>query len=173
MKKRIFISLPVPKKHKKELSVFAKQLKIEGNLVPQKNYHITLLFLGEIDENSIPRISKKIAKIAAETKSFNLEVSSIENKIIFKKNMIWVNFNQSKKFNSLALFLRNELKDFTLDVKKQIPHITLAKTKNAKISQLESPRFDPIQIDQIDLMESHLFEKHAEYKIIKSFPFEK
>ena len=52
MKQRLFIAIPIPENIKKELINITK-LPDNFRLTQPQNLHITILFLGETDENNI------------------------------------------------------------------------------------------------------------------------
>lgn len=61
MKLRCFIAVEIPEDIKKKISVLKKEIR--GKIVPDENMHITLKFLGNIDEKHIPALVDKLKKV--------------------------------------------------------------------------------------------------------------
>ncbi|MCD8020321.1 MAG: hypothetical protein LUF92_12300 [Clostridiales bacterium] len=57
---RFFIGIALPEKVRNTLADDAEKLQkaIPGRYAPKSNYHITLVFIGEINQNSIPGIKR-------------------------------------------------------------------------------------------------------------------
>lgn len=61
MKVRCFVAVEIPDEIKKKISLLKKE--IHGKIVPDENMHITLKFLGNIDERHIPALVDKLRKV--------------------------------------------------------------------------------------------------------------
>ena len=66
---RCFIAIDIPTKLKKEIYVFQKTLPSELKLVKPENMHITLKFLGEVNEKEIVSKLKGIKIVPFESKT--------------------------------------------------------------------------------------------------------
>ena len=61
---RVFISLNIPKEIKKEIKKIQNKLpEFNGKITEENNLHLTLKFLGEISEQRVEEIRKKLRKI--------------------------------------------------------------------------------------------------------------
>ena len=61
---RCFLAIDLPEEFKEELLIIEKEIQpfLSGNFIESKNMHLTLKFLGEIDENRLKEIIKKLKK---------------------------------------------------------------------------------------------------------------
>ena len=54
---RLFLAIDIPENLKEEVAKFQEQFKIKGiKLVEKENLHITVKFLGEVDEEKLKEI---------------------------------------------------------------------------------------------------------------------
>ncbi|PIP20527.1 MAG: RNA 2',3'-cyclic phosphodiesterase [Candidatus Omnitrophica bacterium CG23_combo_of_CG06-09_8_20_14_all_40_11] len=91
---RTFIAIELPKEIKDSLSRLQEQLKAthaDVKWVAPENIHLTLKFLGEIDDKKLEKIVKIIFDTAREKSKFQLRISSLGAfpKIDFPR-IIWV-----------------------------------------------------------------------------------
>ena len=131
------------------------------------NLHLTLQFIGNVDEDIIPEIQNTLNKIAPLYKPFHItlgQVRSFPN--LQNPRIIWIGVN-SPKLPKIQLHIRQELEKIitNLDAKSFSSHITLARIKsplsNIQNTQLQSCyKLNNEQItnkiESIDLMASQL-----------------
>jgi len=165
---RLFFAIDIPKDIKEKISVFLKDSEISGNLVDKDNYHITLKFLGEI-EDLLPEVIKSVEDI-----SFSSFECSLKNLGLFgPKNSPAVLFIEVNKglddLNTLNKLIDKATAKYNQDFKFQ-PHLTLARTpmipKNIKDYNFKSIDFP---VKEYHLMESTVKKGKVLYKKIKSF----
>jgi len=158
---RIFVALPLLAEWKKfAFTVSEKNSSIEKiSWTPQDNLHVTLFFIGEIEENNLEKISSVLKNIFIDKKPYSLEFESIEIKgKKSKPSMVWIKFRKSESFSLLSEKIHEAIKEFmTIEVthKDPIPHCTLARIKaGADISNLDlnfSPPSNEILVDHGEL----------------------
>lgn len=185
-KRRLFIAIKIPNELKKNLVNFQKQFETKDiNWTKFENLHITVQFLGWVDENKIFSIEKDIEKAAQVATPFNL---NFEN-IIFAppqktKRMIWAVFNcegQYEKlvkniFESMKKYINLKLWNENIMRRERTSHITLARFKNLDIAKnidlkrvrIENKKF---KVSEISLWESKLSRDGAKYQILNKFNF--
>lgn len=185
-KRRLFIAIKIPNELKKNLVNFQKQFETKDiNWTKFENLHITVQFLGWVDENKIFSIEKDIEKAAQVATPFNL---NFEN-IIFAppqktKRMIWAVFNcegQYEKlvkniFESMKKYINSKLWNENIMRRERTSHITLARFKNLDIAKnidlkrvrIENKKF---KVSEISLWESKLSRDGAKYQILNKFNF--
>ncbi len=166
--KRIFVAVNLPKEIKESLEK-AKEPFEEGAVrwVKKENLHITLLFLGDIKEEGVDDIYKKLKDLLKQEKSFFLETKKIEYDNIYNPRLIWVVLKENKGLEQIARSLGNV---------KFKPHITLARIKAWAFKAIEVEERPVIEkainlsfsIDSIEIMESILKKTGPEYKVLKS-----
>jgi 2'-5' RNA ligase len=195
MKKRLFIAIDIPYALRHKLTVLQKEYKAQDNIgpdtsvriswTPDKNMHITVQFLGWVDENKILNIKNQILKIVQEIRPFNLEF----RKIAYappgaQKRMIWAMFSESSQYNILVTSINKKMKkyihprlwDENVMREERIPHITLARFKNAQIAKNyllpnTSMGEKGFRVETIYLYESKLSKQGSQYRKLKEFKF--
>lgn len=61
---RTFIAIEIPEKIKREIEKIQNQLpEFDGKLTKRENLHLTLKFLGEVDEEKIEKVKEKLKEI--------------------------------------------------------------------------------------------------------------
>ncbi len=135
---RTFIAIELPKEIKDFLSRLQEELKACGadvKWVAPENIHLTLKFLGEIDEKKLEKITGIIEETAQGKNKFQVCISSLGAfpKIDFPR-VIWVGVDTGDK----------EVKDIAKDLEEKIAkigipkedrpfssHITIGRTKSS------------------------------------------
>ena len=193
MEKRIFIAINLPEDIKRKIRKKEEEMK---NLIPyelreksvkwekEENFHITILFIGNVNQQELPLIGKAIEKAVSGLKKIKIEGESIafnsENPL--NQKIIWLRIKNSRELSILAAKIKKEVeKEIRLPFSKNnfYPHITLG-----RIRKWVWKMIDPEEIpslgeefnfsffsDRVDLMESKLSKKGANYYLIESFQF--
>lgn len=185
MLRRIFIAINLSENIKQELAQFQKKWPaLPCRWLEKQTLHITLAFLGHLNEERLSHVFEIIEKKAEQNKPFSITL----NRICYgpgKKippRLIWAQAENSKEFFKLQKDLEKELYNLKIHSKsKPQAHITLARIKKwnwQRIEPEERPEVNlPISIEipvhSIELMESHLKRTGAEYKVLKSVPLSK
>ena len=179
MKKKLFISIPLSKEILEKLIIYQEQYPQEFiRWIPSKNLHITIYFLGKIDQKLISELISKLNYIAVQTKYFALEFEQIiKAPNDHRPSMIWAKFKNNEKFESLTKIISQEVKEFIENQnlyknKKTIPHVTIARCKNSfklKKLKLNQTKLSNLEVDSFHLMESQLNSDSAIYSIIETF----
>ncbi|MBU3918512.1 RNA 2',3'-cyclic phosphodiesterase [Patescibacteria group bacterium] len=180
---RVFIAVNLPEEIKEKLFSFGKKYQsLPAKWVEKENIHITVLFLGNLDDNQLFETIQNTKQILKNHKPFLVEIEQLtygpDNKIPPK--MIWAKVKKNKEFSCLkndienALFDLPEYKYKTKEGKSFSPHITIARIESFKFRALpNNPEIDiplnmQFEINSIDIMESVLTKKGPEYTILES-----
>ena len=122
---RAFISIEFPEEIKKEISKIQNQLpEFKGKKTEFENLHLTLKFLGEVDEGKIEKIKQELSEI--KTKQFDSEINSIG---IFSDRIIWLGI---KNCDELQKEIDERLEDLFEKEKRFMGHLTIARVKSAR-----------------------------------------
>ena len=175
--KRIFIGLQFPSSVCDEL----KNLKggvIGANWVSYENYHLTLRFLGECDNDLLDDIYLALSQIR--TCSFTLQIQGVNH---FKKKGVIKSLWVGTVKNPSLIMLKKEI-DLMLqkiNIKKEgrafYPHVTLAKLFRPRLSEVTF--FEQINnlfcskkipIDHITIFESHSLKGGSMYQPLTKIP---
>lgn len=137
---RCFIAIELDNETRKFLTDVQNHLAeqgLNGKFTHIKNLHLTLKFLGEINEFIYCDICKMLKKVARRHKLFVLELDRIGKFNKGNKNIVWAGFSENKNLLSLFRDLQSEL-EVIMPIKKESyykPHITLA--REAVLTQRE------------------------------------
>ncbi len=131
MNHRLFVALPIPPDIRSNI---INNIKLPSNfrITKPHNLHITILFLGETDENKIPKIIKKLEEITNTYNAFNLEISYYDKfPPTGSPRIIYVSGENGKKeLLNLANEIRNKLNTLGFYDKKGFKyHVTVARLK--------------------------------------------
>jgi RNA 2',3'-cyclic 3'-phosphodiesterase len=120
---------------------FINDIKKTGaalKLVDLQNIHVTLKFLGDVEEKHLKAIKKSMIEIAKDVKPFTI---SLEGADVFpnKKYMkvLWIGIKQATMLSTLAYGLNDSLSllGFKKEKKSFMPHLTIARVKTSKNKQ--------------------------------------
>lgn len=187
---RTFIAINLPQKAKNIIAetisdwqnLLADQIELPIKWTLGANLHLTLVFLGNITDDDILIIGKKITQIAASTEPFYLHFTNfVYGPKDFVKtdmpHMIWLEGEENPKL----IALQNELeKAFEMggQKKKFTPHITIGRIKTS--SKAEINKFPKtfnkkceitVPVSSIEFMESELRPGRPQYTVLLSASF--
>lgn len=176
--RRCFIALDLPRESINELKGIQKMIKdnftFTGKFTEPENLHLTLKFLGEIDNEKIEEARKKLSKLKFD--QFEAKLGKLG--VFSKKNpkILWVELKGADS-------LQNEI-DYVLNglFKKErrfMGHITIARIKYIKekkelLEYLASLKLKShFTIDKFFLKKSELYSEGPVYGDIEEFILEK
>lgn len=178
MKRKIFVSINIREKDKKKLSrLIEKWLVFPVKWIKEDNLHITLLFLGHINDDSLKEICDRVREAAVKSDIFDLEFNQIslgpdkEN-----PRMVWLNGKISEELRILQENTEKKLGIFVASKKSFSPHITLGKIRARKWKNLENkPEIFSkvtmvVSVESIEVMASDFIDDGPEYTVIESCP---
>ncbi|KXG43821.1 RNA 2',3'-cyclic phosphodiesterase [Tepidibacillus decaturensis] len=135
---RLFVALKlaehVKNELKQQLPIIRNSLQL-GKWVPEENWHITLLFLGEVDEKEMESLDQALNEAVKNVVPFQLQLKNIsafpsEN----KPNILWAGVHGDLQMlnklyqNFVEALTKTKI---TFDAKpKYTPHVTLARKVN-------------------------------------------
>ena len=177
---RVFISVSVPKeivdiKEMLKSTVDAKGTKIRW--VRNGSMHLTLKFIGNTTEKSIDTINKTIHDVVKGKSVIDLSISGTGCFSKGKKvNALWVGVKgEIEELKKLVVKIDNKLEPlgFSIEQRKYLPHITIARINNTQKNKLDISQFMnttftdlPMKIVKINLMQSQSFSKGSFYTIL-------
>lgn len=142
-------------------------LPLKAKFVERENLHISITFLGEINEN---KYLPKLDEIAKLFKKFEVVLNDI--KLIPNESFVRVIalniFDESNTITKIAEKIGGDYKE---------PHLTLARVKEIfdkkafkeKIALIKTER-KKFNVDKISFVESILTREGPIYKVVKDFP---
>ncbi len=178
---RCFMALPIPKKYQQECQVLVQGL--QKHSLPVKwvafgNYHVTLKFIGEIQEDMLPSIVEQVELTVTEFFPFTL---SLEKTGAFplrgKPRVLWVGVREpGSRLGALANQLNRRLEALGLpgEARSFSPHLTLGRVRPGGSMDRELLTMDfateTFQVSEVVLYESRLTPAGPIYTPLKIFP---
>jgi 2'-5' RNA ligase len=178
---RTFVSVPIPREIRENTLREAKSLLEDTRIRWSKpeNLHLTLKFLGEVPETSLPSIKEELARISLIHSTFEISISGLgafpsEG----RARVVWAGVEEGA--DSLSLLAGDveaslEALGFEKEQRPFHPHVTLGRCgKKPLWLNLEglNPVLRGFSADRIELMQSTLTDKGATYSLLASFLLE-
>lgn len=182
MKHRIFIAVNIPPQVKRRLlDIQEKHFDLPVRWTKIDNLHITLSFLGDIDDEHIMEMCKKTADVISKNKTFSIKINKVvygpPNKI--PPRMVWIEGEKNMKLGKIQKELEESLCEYSQkeENKGYTPHITLGRIKTWQWKQIEPEERPEIEeelniqfeVNSIEIMESYLKKGGPRYEILESY----
>jgi 2'-5' RNA ligase len=174
---RLFVGLKLPETARTELSIIASGLPGARWVAPQ-NLHLTLRFIGDVDEGLAEDIDGKLAGVAAP--DFEVTLGAVD---CFhtrgRVRMVWAGVSAGPQLTALQAKIESAAVRAGLDPegRKFKPHVTLARMKNAPLVSvrpyLEAHggfRGSRFRVSEFTLFRSHLGRSGADYESLVDYP---
>ncbi len=183
MSHRIFIAVNLPENVKKKLAEYEEGWPdLPVRWTKKENLHITLVFLGYLNDEELLETINIAKDIAPKIKPFSINL----NRIIYgppKKmppRIVWVEGEKNQELADLQKDLENSLYGGSekSEMKPYSPHITLGRIKTWEFRKLEPEERPEVnkdislsfEVNSIEVMESQLKRGGPEYTILESCP---
>jgi len=164
---RLFLGIGFSDEIKFKINEIEESVKtkiISGSLVPVENHHITIHFLGNIEENRVQKLKEILETAASKLNPFYLQFDQLGLFSKRKGNIIWLGLKENEELQKCHAILKELLlsNEFSAETMPYTPHITLV--RNAKIDREtfslekindETPKInDLVYVDRLILFES-------------------
>ena len=169
---RCFIGIDLPSSAIKEIERLQNKIEphFTGKVTESKNLHLTLKFLGEIDNDTLKKVKKKLFLIKFQPFELYIDKLGVFSKKFVK--IVWV-----KVFNvPLQQLIDNSLADIFEKEWRFMGHITIARIKNLKnknsfLELINKTKVNKIvfMIKEFYLKESILQKEGPVYKVISRY----
>lgn len=168
---RAFIALELPDELIDELGnvVHTLAATTPGRYIPRANYHLTLAFLGEIDESEARCAIDVLDKASAGRSEPLLILDGLGTFGKDRNTTLWVGVRATSEIITLGAYVRQELdqQGIYYDRKPLRPHITIA--RKVQLGEMVSFRTcHPAPAPRITLFRSILNESGATYQPLYS-----
>lgn len=167
---RTFIAIELPREIKDSLASLQEQLKKSGadvKWVEPQNIHLTLKFLGEIDDKKLDKITNVLEAVAKDRSSFQIYITSCGAfpKIDYPR-VIWVGIERGDK----------ETKEISKDLEEKLATIGISKedrpfSSHITIGRLRSPLKREKLVLDLKAKENNLGQEHWEFTVTKIILF--
>lgn len=171
---RLFVSIDLPGKVREKLHSWLPD-RPDLQYTKQEQLHLTLLFLGECEEQEVDLIVSLLKTVQFAT--FKLVIEGM-GAFPGKNNprVIWAGINKHPELINLQNQISGKLDTFTDNEARRpyIPHITLARTKNFFNAQKSNELFEPgeriiVNVESFSLKKSVLSPQGSIHTILHTF----
>jgi RNA 2',3'-cyclic 3'-phosphodiesterase len=171
---RLFVGIALPPELKLRLSILCSGVP-GARWADPGNYHLTLRFIGEVDEGLAGDIDAALAQLRAPR--FDVSLAGVGH---FGDRMLWVGVEK----NPALVHLRDKVESVLVrlglppETRRYAPHVTLARLRNANLAKLQSFieanalfRADAFRVERFSLVASYqtksgaLYEDQADYTL--------
>lgn len=182
--KRVFIAIDIPLE-----SGVVKQINtLKSEFINEKikwvkphQYHITIQFLGNVENSDILHINESLVKVTGNLSGFSLELTEFGVFKNFKNpRVLWIGFKPCEELVKLKNAVEEEMTKFGFEKsdKSFSPHLTIARIKTLRqgeklkelINSYNGITLQIVEVEEIILYESILKPEGPEYKVIKRHP---
>jgi RNA 2',3'-cyclic 3'-phosphodiesterase len=170
---RLFVGIALPPELKLRLSLLCAGVP-GARWVDPGNYHLTLRFIGEVDEGLASDIDAALLQIRAPR--FDVTVAGVGR---FGDRLLWVGVDK----NPPLLHLRDKVESSLVrlgleaDTRRYAPHVSLARLRNASETKLQAFlqenalfRAEPFPVAQYSLIASYLTKSGSIYEDQADYP---
>ena len=127
---RLFVAIELYSEQFKEIQDSLRNIK--GKMTFPKTYHITIKFLGEVDESKIDEIKQKLVSIKFDKFSLTLDKLGVFPNENYVK-VLWIGVKPHEQLKELQAKVEESLKGFNFRKDHKFhPHITIARVKFLK-----------------------------------------
>jgi len=179
MQRKIFIGVDLPTEVKKRLTQKVEQWKgLPVRWSKEENLHLTLIFLGYVDDELIFDVCKKVKDAVEKMEAFDIELSKIELGPTQDKDarVVWFTGKSNQELKVLAESIEKELGIFRENKKEFKPHITLGRVQKYNWQKLKAvPEISEdfsvlLPMDSVQIFESAIIDGKRKFAVIDSNP---
>lgn len=170
---RTFIALDLPPDFVDDAAALARRLSasMEGRFLPRDTYHLTLAFLGDVDEAQLAAATDALEAACTGASPVPLRSDGLGKFGRVSDATLWLGIASTPELEQLATRLRDELRDrdVPFDAKPFKAHLTLA--RRVRIPHVGLPHLAFPQDDQavaVTLCKSTLDRAGAIYKPLRT-----
>ena len=177
---RTFIAVPVPDSIRSQIADFQstlRQQKADIKWVRSESIHITLKFLGDVQEDKIEEISRILQVCIEDVDSFILSITgtgAFPN--LQRPRVLWIGIEQGlRQLGDLSKRINRALEDIGFESEKRpfSGHVTLGRVRSPNrlgltIEKMMKLGFEsnPFKIENVLFMKSDLKPTGAEYTVL-------
>ena len=177
---RLFTALDLPDPALDAVLAFRDSVNLPApaRWTPRDNHHITLRFIGEVDEDHAASIEKALGAV----RTASIQVKPLGLGVLPSRRnprVLTVRIDPTKPLRSLYSALQNTLETVGVETEDRTyrPHITLARLQNTRpeplyavLRDLEGPQIEPFTVDCYSLYDSTLAPDGAVHTVRATYP---
>ena len=181
---RCFISVTLPddvRRPMADLIAELKKTKPDVSWVPAENIHLTLKFLGNIDDSLIPLIKERITKKLSHYNAFYIKIVGVGCFPSERRpRVLWIGVERSDLLNSIQKDMEAEVEEFGFAPEDRpfSPHLTFGRVRSQRgiaemlrrVTEFRTADFGLVEVKSIHIMKSDLKPTGAEHTSIAAIP---
>lgn len=172
---RLFVGLGLPDEVAAKLALMAAGIP-GARWVERRNLHLTLRFIGEVEEGIAQEIHECLGEIRAA--AFELAITGFGTFGRNKPNALWAAVAKSSEITHLQAKVDAALvrAGIAPEGRKFVPHVTLARLKDPPVARVQefiagnSPFRAECPVETFILFRSRLGRGGAEYEAVAEYP---
>ncbi len=178
---RLFVAVDLSEEIRDSISKLSKTFAVKGiKTVEKENLHLTLKFLGEVQDSKKDRIISALDEI--EYKKFRINLKGVG---YFpggsKLRVIWVGVHSgAKQLETLANLVEDKMVELKFKKERRfVPHTTIARVKRIdnntrnhilkQLAEFQGKEFGEMEVDHFSLKKSTLTPSGPIYEDLKIF----
>lgn len=168
---RLFVALALPAELRDRLRLMIPDRFGGARWVPPENYHLTLRFIGEVDNGRADDIDASLSAISA--RGFELTLAGVGAfEARGRASALWVGVERNPALEHLRAKIESAVVRAGCEPERRrfTPHVTLARLDNpdpAKLGEFLHThglfRAAPVPVERFTLFSSHLARDQAHY----------
>jgi len=177
---RLFVAINLPDTVKEPLHELKTEIPT-ARWVKIKNMHLTLRFIGEVEDDSVDALKSQLETIDAP--AFELTLSGIgqfPKKQTNPPRILWIGFEQEPALNQLQKQIETQIRELGYEANNKLfrPHLTLARLKSNKLlpeatqflEQHHDLKLNTFSVGEFHLYSSKLSSSGPEYTREATYP---
>jgi len=170
---RVFISVELGEETKQEIKDIQKQIEdsnlLFGKMSEPESIHLTLKFLGEIEEKKLEEVKKLLKEI--KFKKFEAKLGKFG---LFSDRILWIQLD-GEEIMGLQKEVDEKLKELFKPEPRFMAHITIARVKNIRVKTklldfLKRIKMNnKISVEEFFLKKSTLTPQGAVYETLEKY----
>ena len=169
---RCFISIDIPEKVREEIKRIQNNLpEFFGKKTESENLHLTLKFLGEIDEEKMEKVKEKLKSV-----SFNKLETEIDSIGVFSEKFVRIVWLHLSGMEELQKQVDEKLDKLFQPEQRFMSHLTIARVKSVRdrdkfLQELSKIKIENINfvVDKFRLKKSILTPEGPVYEILEEY----
>jgi len=169
---RTFVAVEIPEEVRKKIIKIQNQMpKFEGKFTEPENLHLTLKFLGNIDDETLSEVKKRLKKI--KFSKFDAKIDFID---VFSPDYIKIVWLHIETCAELHKAVDDALSDLFPTEHRFMSHLTIARVKHIedreefldKVQTIKIPE-TKFRVDKFYLKKSTLTKPQPKYETLESY----
>ena len=168
---RIFISALIPREVRLAIKHYVESIKEKWEGVRWEDwekFHVTLKFLGEVDESTLGEVEESLRLAGQGADTFEMATTGFGGfPSLRRPRVLFVDLSDNNELSRFQLALEGRLEGigFPRENRKFKPHITVGRTKGSSSVRGPFPSLDRLsfRISEIAIMRSVLHKKGSEH----------